>query len=142
VSIEELNGIFASWRQTGGNKHISNLLSQFFPKRIAQLLLDGDDPEISRWSAASSQKLLQNIKSSRFTLSGAENWDKAMVTAGGVSLKDVSPHTLESKITPGIFFAGEMLDITGPCGGFNITWALASGMLAGSGAAEAAALRQ
>jgi predicted flavoprotein YhiN len=53
---------------------------------------------------------------------------------GGVSLKEVCPHTLESKLFPGLFFAGEMLDVTGPCGGFNITWALASGMLAGSAA--------
>jgi predicted flavoprotein YhiN len=45
-------------------------------------------------------------------------------------LKEVVPHSLESKLHPGLFFAGEMLDVTGPCGGFNITWALASGFLA------------
>ena len=55
-----------------------------------------------------------------------------MVTQGGVSLKDISPDTLESKLVSGLYFAGEVLDLTGPCGGYNITWALASGMLAGS----------
>ena len=59
-----------------------------------------------------------------------------MVTLGGVSLKEVDPHTLESKKIPGLFFAGEMLDVTGPCGGFNISWALASGMLAGQSASN------
>jgi predicted flavoprotein YhiN len=77
--------------------------------------------------------LKRRLKGAVFELSGVENWEKAMVTCGGVSLKEVDPHTLESKLFPGLFFAGEMLDVTGPCGGFNISWALASGMLAGNG---------
>ena len=75
--------------------------------------------------------LLQKLKGAIFEISGTEPWEKAMVTYGGVSLKEVDPETLESKKFPGLFFAGEMLDVTGPCGGFNITWALASGMTAG-----------
>ncbi|MBE6359398.1 MAG: aminoacetone oxidase family FAD-binding enzyme [Lentisphaerae bacterium] len=130
----ELQAEFAAWRKTGGTKHISTLLSKFLPRKLALLILDGDDPEISRWQSASSETLLQKLKGSVFQLSGVENWEKAMVTMGGVSLKEVSPHTLESKLFPGLFFAGEMLDVTGPCGGFNISWALASGMLAGSAA--------
>jgi len=57
-----------------------------------------------------------------------------MVTAGGVALKHIDPDSLESRLISGLFFAGEILDLTGPCGGYNITWALASGMLAGSNA--------
>ncbi|MBO5668377.1 MAG: aminoacetone oxidase family FAD-binding enzyme [Lentisphaeria bacterium] len=128
---DELFSIFDRWRKNGGTRKISTLLSEMLPRRVAQMLLDGDDPEISRWTAASSRLLAAKLKNSVFPISGVEDWPKAMVTRGGVSLKDISPHTLESKITPGIFFAGEMLDVTGPCGGFNITWALASGMLAG-----------
>ena len=55
-----------------------------------------------------------------------------MAMSGGVSLKEVAPGTMQSKIVRGLYFAGEVLDLTGPCGGYNITWALASGMLAGS----------
>ena len=134
LSIEEVFAEFAVWRQNGGKKHISALLNNWLPKKAALLLLDGDDPEISRWQAASSRKLAEKLKGAYFELTGVENWEKAMVTHGGVSLKEVDPHTLESKKIPGLFFAGEMLDVTGPCGGFNISWALASGMLAGQSA--------
>ncbi|MBE6356921.1 MAG: aminoacetone oxidase family FAD-binding enzyme [Lentisphaerae bacterium] len=136
ISPEELHAEFAAWRQAGGKKHISGLLGKWLPKKAAQLLLDGDDPEISRWQAASSRKLAEKLKGSIFELNGVENWEKAMVTRGGVSLKEVDPRTLASKKIPGLFFAGEMLDITGPCGGFNISWALASGMLAGQSASS------
>ncbi len=132
LSGNDLDMIFASWRRTGGVKRISTLLAQYLPKRIAVLLLDGHDPEISRWTAENSRILKNKLKGAVFELSGVENWDRAMVTCGGVSLKEVDPHTLESKLFPGLFFAGEMLDVAGPCGGFNISWALASGMLAGN----------
>ena len=136
LTAEEIFAEFALWRQNGGKKHISALLNKWLPKKAALLLLNGDDPEISRWQAASSRKLAEKLKGSYFELSGVENWEKAMVTLGGVSLKEVDPHTLESKKIPGLFFAGEMLDVTGPCGGFNISWALASGMLAGQSASN------
>lgn len=132
---EKLHDEFLSWRKTGGTKRISTLLSDLLPRRLAQFFLAGDDPEISHWQSASCRRLEELLKGAVFNLKGVESWEKAMVTAGGVSLKEVSPHTLESKIFPGLFFAGEMLDITGPCGGFNITWAMASGMLAGTSAA-------
>ena len=130
ISPAEIAEIFASWRQKGGTKHISTLLNQYLPKRVAELLLDGDDPEISRWQKNSAAQLAQKLKGALFQLSGVEGWDKAMVTCGGITRKEVDPHSLESKLHPGLFFAGEMLDVTGPCGGFNITWALASGFLA------------
>lgn len=131
MSESGLSAVFDSWRKAGGTRKISNLLSTLLPRRVAQMLLDGDDPEISRWQASSARLLAEKLKNSIFPICAVENWEKAMVTKGGVCLKEVSPHTLESKICPGLFFAGEMLDVTGPCGGFNITWALASGMLAG-----------
>ncbi len=68
------------------------------------------------------------------TVVGSDGWSRAMVTRGGVRLKDVHPETLESKVVPGLFFAGEVLDLDGPCGGFNLTWAFSSGLLAGQAA--------
>lgn len=132
MSEAEVEKLFLSWRQKGGTKRISTLLSEYFPKKVALLLLDGDDPEISHWSKNGSSALLTRIKRGVWQLCGVENWEKAMVTAGGVSLKEIRPESLASTIHPGLYFAGEMLDVTGPCGGFNITWALASGMLAGN----------
>jgi predicted Rossmann fold flavoprotein len=69
------------------------------------------------------------------TLVGSDGWDKAMVTRGGVALRDVDPDTLASRLVPNLFLAGEVLDLDGPCGGFNLQWAFASGFLAGSSAA-------
>lgn len=77
-----------------------------------------------------------------FEVTGTDSWRDAQVTAGGVAVADVSPETLESRLAPGLFFAGEILDIDGDCGGFNLQWAWSSGHLAGTGAARRACNRQ
>jgi len=76
------------------------------------------------------------LKDWRFEVTGTDSWTDAQVTAGGIDVSEVSPETLESKRAPGLFFAGEILDIDGDCGGFNLQWAWSSGHLAGSGAAR------
>ena len=60
---------------------------------------------------------------------------------GGIKLKEINPHTLESRLIGGLYFAGEIMDLTGPCGGYNIQWALSSGRLAGFSAANASKQR-
>ncbi|MEN4030216.1 MAG: NAD(P)/FAD-dependent oxidoreductase, partial [Methanobacterium sp.] len=62
--------------------------------------------------------------------------DKAMVTCGGISKKEINPHTMESKIISGIYFAGEMMDLCAPSGGYNLQQAFSTGYLAGESAAE------
>jgi predicted Rossmann fold flavoprotein len=62
---------------------------------------------------------------------GSYGWQKAMVTRGGVKLKEINPKTMQSKITPNLYFCGEVIDIDGPCGGFNLQWCFSSGYLAG-----------
>ena len=78
------------------------------------------------------------LKGWRFEVTGTDSWTDAQVTAGGVDVADVFPETLESRLAPGLFFAGEILDIDGDCGGFNLQWAWSSGHLAGMGAAARA----
>ena len=80
--------------------------------------------------------LAKLLKSWSLEVSGTMPWPEAQVTAGGVDLRDVDPETLESRIVPGLFFCGEVLDVDGDCGGFNLQWAWSSGWLAGSSAAE------
>lgn len=70
-------------------------------------------------------------KDFRLPLTGVQGFDQAQVTAGGVETADFDPLTLESRLCPGLFACGEVLDIDGPCGGFNLQWAWASGLLAG-----------
>ncbi|WP_129723782.1 BaiN/RdsA family NAD(P)/FAD-dependent oxidoreductase [Xylanivirga thermophila] len=71
----------------------------------------------------------------RFEVIGTKSWPSAQVTAGGVNTKEIDPNTMESKIMEGVFFAGEIIDIDGQCGGFNLQWAWSSGFIAGQNAA-------
>jgi predicted Rossmann fold flavoprotein len=71
------------------------------------------------------------IKERRFKVTGTRGWNEAEFTSGGVSADEVEPGTLESRLQPGIYFAGEVLDVNGKRGGYNLGWAWASGLTAG-----------
>jgi predicted Rossmann fold flavoprotein len=77
-------------------------------------------------------KLIKLLAWTPFTITGHDNFNKAMITRGGVDLKQIDPKTMQSKLIKGLYFAGEILDIDGPCGGYNLQWAFSSGYLAGS----------
>ena len=76
------------------------------------------------------------LKQWQFEVSGTNSFANAQVTAGGVNTKEVNPQTLESNIVPNLFFAGEILDVDGDCGGFNLQWAWSSGAIAGINASK------
>ena len=80
-------------------------------------------------------KIAATLKRWRFPAIGTLSWMHAKVTAGGVDLHEVHSETLESRLVPGLYFAGEALDVDGDCGGFNLQWAWSSGHLAGQSAA-------
>lgn len=71
----------------------------------------------------------------RFRVDGTRSWPSAQVTAGGVDTNEINQSTMESKLIDGLFFAGEIIDIDGQCGGFNLQWAWSSGFVAGKNAA-------
>ena len=81
-------------------------------------------------SVSSLTKLAKNLSQLTFTINGAKDFDSAQVTRGGVPLEEVD-RNLQSKITPGLYFAGEILNVDGPCGGYNLQWAWTSGHEAG-----------
>ena len=76
-------------------------------------------------------RMVDTLKGFRFTLTKARPIEEAIVTAGGVSVKEVSPKTMESKLVKGLYFTGEVLDIDGMTGGFNLQAAFSTGYLAG-----------
>lgn len=79
--------------------------------------------------------LLANILTKwEFKLSGDKGWGHAQTTAGGISLKDINPKSMESNMVKGLYFCGEVLDVDGDCGGYNLQWAWSSGFLAGKSA--------
>lgn len=77
------------------------------------------------------ENIVNILKGWRFQVTGTNSWPDAQVTAGGIDVNDIDPGTMESKLIPGLYFAGEIMDIDGDCGGFNLQWAWASGYIAG-----------
>jgi predicted flavoprotein YhiN len=84
---------------------------------------------------AQVERLATVLRACPLTIAATEGFEKAMVTRGGVSLKEIAPATLESRRVRGLHFAGEVVDLDGPCGGYNLQWAFSSGWLAGRVAA-------
>lgn len=87
---------------------------------------------------ASARALAAALKGKRFAVHGTRGWNEAEFTAGGIDVRDVAPATLESTLRKRLFFAGEILDVQGPRGGFNLAWAWASGAVAGRASVERA----
>ncbi len=94
------------------------------------------DFKVRQLSPQHLTKLASAIKHDRFEIKGTRDFSQAQVTAGGLSCQAFNPLTLESLVTPGLFAAGELLDLDGDCGGYNLQWAWSSGRLAGLFAAQ------
>lgn len=120
-------------------KRIRTSLARFMPHSLADMLC-GECGIMEHTNAMLSNALIDRL--SRFLsavplhLGGICPMDKAMAMSGGVDLREVDPKTMGSRLVPGLFFAGEILDLAGPCGGFHIQFAVASGRLAGLSAAQ------
>ena len=88
-------------------------------------------PRPQSWTNHALDELERRLHSFAFTPSGTEGYEKAEVTAGGVSTSALSAQTMECRNLPGLYFIGEVVDVTGQLGGFNFQWAWASGAAAG-----------
>ena len=99
-------------------------LQSFLPNRFAETWLDAYQP--SSFTNASLQALENQLHGWRVTPAGSEGYTKAEVTAGGVDTRELSSKTMESQKVPGLFFIGEVVDVTGQLGCFNFQWAWAS----------------
>ena len=105
------------------------------PERYVEFLLArvgiSDQTAVNRLSEANWAQIKEALTNFRFTVNGSLPIEKGFVTGGGVHLKEVNPKTLESKLTQGLYFCGELLDIHGYTGGYNITAAFVTGYVAG-----------
>ncbi len=126
--------------ETDGNKNIKNIMPGLLPKKLIPVMLDkwGVDPvkkanTITRDERKALRLLLKDF---RLTISNLLGFNKAVITAGGISLKDVDPNTMRSKKVRNLFFAGEILDLDGPTGGYNLQACWSTGYLAGESAAR------
>lgn len=125
-------------RSRGGST-MAAILRARLPQRLADRLLEEAEVPIDRSPArlarGERRRLAAALGAYRLPWTGDEGYKKAEVTGGGISLSEVDPRTLESRLCPGLFLCGELLDAFGPIGGFNFAWAWATGRTAGIGAA-------
>lgn len=125
--------------EAGRDKQLLTLLKQWVPERLALVLCQqlGVAPEIAfkQLTHAQVARLWSLMTAFPLSATGSQPLEKGFVTGGGVSTKEVNPKTMESKLTQGLFFCGEFLDINGYTGGYNITAAFVTGTIAGQYAA-------
>lgn len=135
---EDWQAIFKAWR-TGPQRAALECMDEHLPREVAEVLFELSGADVSGTIQAlkgeAKDALIRTLVKTPITITGHTGYDGAFVTRGGARLKDVRPETLESKHQPGLYLCGEVLDLDGPCGGFNLQWAFASGYLAGTGSA-------
>lgn len=130
-------------KNAGSAKKLKNFLTDTWtlPASFAEIFLEkmGYDPEmpLKKILRPQKRKLIHDLQETPLFVSGVLGYKKAEATAGGVELSEVRVSTMESKKTPGLYFAGEVLDVDGRIGGFNFQWAWSSGALAGRSAMKA-----
>jgi predicted Rossmann fold flavoprotein len=127
--------------QAQPKKTVANVLSDFLPRQLAQTLCTlsrlSRDTQAGQLTSDKRRELVRMIKRLPLTVTGSEPIAKATVTRGGVSRDEIDPRTMESKIRPGLFFAGEVIDLDGPCGGYNLQMCWSTGARAGRSATNA-----
>jgi predicted Rossmann fold flavoprotein len=125
-----------------GTRTVAGVLRRRLPDRLADALADLSGVsamrELAQLTRVERRRLIDVLVRGPLPWTGDEGYKKAEVTGGGISLAEIDPRTMESKIHPGLFLCGEVLDAFGPIGGYNFLWAWATGRAAGSAAGSQA----
>jgi predicted Rossmann fold flavoprotein len=110
-------------------------LGAFFSPKVASIFLKNanlaKDVQLSQVEDSALEHLIDQLKDTRLPVKGLRGFEYCQVSAGGVPVNEVDPQTLESRRMKGLYLTGETLDVVGPCGGYNLHFAFASGALAG-----------
>ena len=138
LSEEQLHArLIRDFRQT---RHFKNYLSDLLPRLLVETFIElcGIDPDkqVNSVTSAERSRIVELLKGLETTVVRMAPLDEAIVTAGGVSIREIDPRTMMSKIVPGLFLAGEVIDIDARTGGFNLQAAFSTGYVAGEAAAE------
>jgi predicted Rossmann fold flavoprotein len=135
MNEEQIRNAINMAKQSQPAANVIDLLAAFINRPLAGELcrLVNIDPETAFGKLPGQQRdnLIKLLTATPLTVIGHAGFAAAMVTRGGVSLKQIKPETLESLLVKGLYFCGEIVDLDGPCGGYNLQWAFSSGHLAG-----------
>jgi len=118
-------------RQANGKQAASTFLATLLPRRLAKVIAGTDDGALGGFSDARLKALAARIGDWRITPSGTEGYRIAEVTLGGVDTNALDSKTMQARKIPGLYFIGEVVDVTGWLGGYNFQWAWSSGWVAG-----------
>jgi predicted Rossmann fold flavoprotein len=120
-------------RTQNGRQALQTALSAFLPKRLAQLISETErgPANLADYSDKRLRAIDEAVNRWRFKPAGSEGYRTAEVTLGGVDTREFDSRTMEAKAVPGLYFIGEVVDVTGWLGGYNFQWAWSSGWCAG-----------
>jgi predicted Rossmann fold flavoprotein len=123
-----------------GKQHFRNLLKGLMPRKLIPVCIDSvcipPSKQAHQITARERQRLLTWLKGFHLQVAGHRPFTEAVVTAGGVDIREVDPRTMGSRLVEGLYFAGEVLDVDGDTGGYNLQAAFSTGWLAGRSAAQ------
>lgn len=143
LTEEQLDARILRDFEEGKNRQFKHALDRLFPARLIPVMIrrSGISPEkrVNEITRAERRRLVEETKRFCLTLTGLRGYHEAVITQGGVNVKEINPSTMESKRLPGLYFAGETLDLDAVTGGFNLQIAWSTGMLAGRSAAASGA---
>ena len=140
ITDKELESMLLSRRDSIGELPMSSVFMGILHSRLGETVVRGvlSDPskrQVSELGADEITSLVKRVKDFSLKVTGSLSWDNAQVTAGGIDTSEFDGDTMQSRIVPGVYAAGEILNVDGDCGGFNLQWAWSSGLLAGKSAA-------
>jgi len=135
MNEESLRNHIKQKHSDGIHYNTLELLQTLLPTSLSKVLcqLSDADPLLgfAKQKGATRERLIQLLAWTPLTITGHDGFGKAMITRGGIKLGEIDSHTMESKLVEGLYFCGEVVDLDGPCGGYNLQWAFSSGYLAG-----------
>lgn len=122
------------------DKNAEDFLTGLLNKKVTQVILKianiQNNQKVGAFSKSEINRISKAIKSFRTKVTGTNSFEQAQICAGGVSTREIDPRTMESLKVKDLYFAGELVDVDGICGGYNLQWAWSSGYVAGKGAAH------
>ncbi len=140
LSFEQLDNRLLREFKENPKKGIKNIMKNLLPAKLGELIIDiariGPDKKVNQVTSKERDCLVKLLLCWRLNITGSGSIEEGMVTRGGVSLKEINPRTMESKLIKGLYLCGEMIDIDADTGGFNLQAAFSTGYLAGESAAK------
>ena len=135
LDLEQLDKRFLREFDTWRNKNISNVIEQMLPRSMVPIFLRlagvASDKKVHDISRPERRRMEEMMKAIPMHIEGVRGFDEAIITRGGVAVREIDPSTMESRLVKNVYFAGEIIDVDAETGGYNLQIAWSTGYLAG-----------